>query len=291
MPVAGLVGAVIALCSALFISLVLYVCFHDQVWAFMWHKAGVELERYNKARRPRRLILIRHGESLANVDDTVYARVADNRIPLTDKGKQQASEAGRKLAQLVGNESVTFFVSPFRRTRQTFREIVAHLAPGTWKAIEEPRIREQEWGNFQDPTHMPNAFKERNLVGRFFYRFPSGESGADVYDRVSGFLETLFRNFEHRDVSQNFVIVTHGLFIRLFLMRYYKYSVNKFERISNFKNCEMVVMEMKDSCYCLTTPLSFDDGTDADDDDLAASALHAGTEDTDDQLSQAVGQQ
>jgi hypothetical protein len=31
---------------------------------------------------------------------------------------------------------------------------------------------------------MPNAFKERNLVGRFFYRFPSGESGADVYDRV-----------------------------------------------------------------------------------------------------------
>jgi hypothetical protein len=26
---------------------------------------------------------------------------------------------------------------------QTFREIVAHLAPGTWKAIEEPRIREQ----------------------------------------------------------------------------------------------------------------------------------------------------
>ncbi len=32
---------------------------------------------------------------------------------------------------------------------------------------------------------MPNTFKERNLVGRFFYRFPSGESGADVYDRVS----------------------------------------------------------------------------------------------------------
>jgi hypothetical protein len=30
----------------------------------MWHKAGVELERYNKGRRPRRLILIRHGESL-----------------------------------------------------------------------------------------------------------------------------------------------------------------------------------------------------------------------------------
>ncbi|KMZ65346.1 hypothetical protein ZOSMA_325G00040 [Zostera marina] len=27
--------------------------------------------------------------------------------------------------------------------------------------------------------------------GRFFYRFPNGESAADVYDRITGFRETL----------------------------------------------------------------------------------------------------
>jgi broad specificity phosphatase PhoE len=43
---------------------------------------------------------------------------SDNRIPLTEKGKEQAREAGAKLASLVGDETVTFYVSPFLRTRQ-----------------------------------------------------------------------------------------------------------------------------------------------------------------------------
>lgn len=35
-----------------------------QLWAMYWAKADLELERYNKRRRPKRLFLIRHGESL-----------------------------------------------------------------------------------------------------------------------------------------------------------------------------------------------------------------------------------
>jgi hypothetical protein len=27
---------------------------------------------------------------------------------------------------------------------------------------------------------------QRHLYGRFFYRFPNGESAADVYDRITG---------------------------------------------------------------------------------------------------------
>jgi hypothetical protein len=49
---AGLVGAVIALCSALFISLVLYVCFHDKVptsLASRLHKAGDDKSQSNPA--------------------------------------------------------------------------------------------------------------------------------------------------------------------------------------------------------------------------------------------------
>lgn len=40
---------------------------------------------------------------------------------------------------------------------------------------EDPRIREQEWGNFQDPEKMPQVMDERRRVGAFFYRFPTGE--------------------------------------------------------------------------------------------------------------------
>jgi len=232
------------------------------------NKTGTEFRRYTKRRRPRRIILVRHGQSLANVDESVYAKVPDGRIPLTEQGEQQAREAGTRIAQLVGNESVYFYVSPLLRTRQTFREIARQLPPGMWKAREEPRVREQEWGNFQDPALMPQAFKERKVVGKFFYRFPSGESGADVYDRASGFLDTLFRSFEEETVPENYVIVTHGLFIRLFLMRYFKFSVGKFERISNFQNGELVIMEqMNGTNYKLTTPLRFEEGTEEDTDD------------------------
>ncbi len=52
-------------------------------------------------------------------------------------------------------------------------------------------------------------------------------SGADVYDRVSTFLETLYRDMEKGGCGQNAVIVSHGLFCRLFLTRYYHWSVSR----------------------------------------------------------------
>lgn len=41
-------------------------------------------------------------------------------------------------------------------------------------------------GNFQDREKMRIEKATRVLYGRFFYRFPNGESAADVYDRITG---------------------------------------------------------------------------------------------------------
>lgn len=48
---------------------------------------------------------------------------------------------------------------------------------------EEVQLREQDFGNFQDAALKAAEKSERLKYGRFFYRFPNGESGADVYDR------------------------------------------------------------------------------------------------------------
>ena len=40
---------------------------------------------------------------------------------------------------------------------------------------EDPRLREQEWGNFQNPTEMEEIKKQRRQTGAFYYRFPTGE--------------------------------------------------------------------------------------------------------------------
>lgn len=41
------------------------------------------------------------------------------------------------------------------------------------------------------------AKTDRARFGRFWYRFDGGESGADVYDRVTAFLESLYRIMEN----------------------------------------------------------------------------------------------
>ena len=61
-----------------------------------------------------------------------------------------------------------------------------------------------------------DAKAERSEFGRFFYRFPSGEAGLDVYNRVSSFIPTLVRDCTQYDIAGhnldnvNIVIVTHG---------------------------------------------------------------------------------
>jgi hypothetical protein len=44
-------------------------------------------------------------------------------------------------------------------------------------------------------------WQERADYGHFFYRIPNGESAADAYDRVSGFNESLWRQFGEDDCA------------------------------------------------------------------------------------------
>jgi broad specificity phosphatase PhoE len=209
------------------------------------------------ARRPRRIILVRHGESVANLDATVYARVPDNKIELSPRGVEQAAEAGRRLRALVGDESVAFFISPYLRSRQTLDAVLRSSGIACPVIREDPRLREQEWGNFQDPAVMPEAMRKRREVGSFFYRFAEGESGADVFDRISSFNETLFRDFKRKDCTRNVVLVSHGIALRLFLTRYFRWPIEVFHDLWNLDNCEMVVLERQEmsKLFCLTTPL------------------------------------
>jgi hypothetical protein len=55
---------------------------------------------------PRRIILIRHGESLGNVDYSSYASIPDWKIPLTRRGERQAAHAAEKLHELIKGETL-----------------------------------------------------------------------------------------------------------------------------------------------------------------------------------------
>lgn len=87
-------------------------------------------------------------------------------------------------------------------------------------------------------------WQERADYGHFFYRIPNGESAADAYDRVAGFNESLWRSFGEDDFASVCVLVTHGLMTRVFLMKWYHFSVEYFEDLRNVNHCEFVVMRL-----------------------------------------------
>jgi len=206
--------------------------------------------------KPNRIILIRHGESEGNIDKDKYRTIPDYALNLTVKGSEQAQMAGREIRGIIGTESVYAYLSPYFRTRQTFQNLSTGFEQNIAKIIEDPRIRELDWGHLRHPDENEEISKQRDDFSTFYYRIPDGESGADVFDRVSTFLETLYRDFNKSDYPQNTLIVTHGLTLRLFLMRWYHWTVEEFENLSNPKNCQIVVMQKRpDDKYDLITQL------------------------------------
>ncbi|MEV6107193.1 histidine phosphatase family protein [Streptomyces sp. NPDC051940] len=204
--------------------------------------------------RPRRIVLIRHGESEGNVDDTIYEREPDHALRLTERGRQQARRAGERLRELFGDERVSAYVSPYRRTQETL--VHMRLDRARMRILEEPRLREQDWGNWQDPEEVRMQKVYRDAYGHFFFRFPQGESGADVYDRVGAFLESLYRSFDKPDNPENVLLVTHGLTMRLFCMRWFHWTVAEFESLSNPGNAEtrMLLLDEATGRYHLDRP-------------------------------------
>lgn len=152
---------------------------------------------------PKRLILVRHGESEANVDRSQYAHLPDWRISLTARGKNEAHDCGRRLRRLVKDEPLFIYYSPYQRTRQTLDEIRRSLNPRQIMGErEDERLREQEMGNYQplpSSGEMDDLWDARNEYGRSFFRFPCGESGLDVMDRVGSFFDALLKEgWSHR---------------------------------------------------------------------------------------------
>ena len=196
--------------------------------------------------KPRRIILVRHGQSEGNADQMAYSRTQDYKLNLTETGREEARNAGIKISNLIGEEGLYAYISPYFRTRQTYDEISKSVAHNVTQTTEDPRLREQDWGHLRHPDDSKLIENERDEYGTFYYRIPSGESGADVYDRVSTFFETIHRDFSKPDFPENVLIVTHGLTLRLFLMRWLHWSVEMFESAASPANCQIVIMEKQE---------------------------------------------
>lgn len=187
--------------------------------------------------KPTNIVIVRHGQSEGNALPQVRKYKPDYALNLTPLGEEQAALAGSQLNLMFGDEKIGIYCSPYFRTKQTLFGIKKAFRPEqiVWEK-EDPRLREQEYGNL-DKEGSDEFEKERNRFGKFFYRFESGESGGDVYDRCTGFLDTLYRDFDKPNCPDNILIVCHGFTMRVLITRWLHINFATFQRMKNPDNC------------------------------------------------------
>ncbi len=187
--------------------------------------------------------LIRHGQSEANTGEASPQEVGDHTINLTSLGQQQAREVGKRVGSAYVRDAL-IYTSPYQRTRQTLSGLLAgaEVERDSVPVYEDPRLREVEHG-YQD---IDAQEEDRNVHGWFYYRFQGGESPADCFDRTSGFIDSLLRQAA-RKKRESALVVTHGLTIRCFVMRFLHLTVEQFESIANPTNCAVITLAPKET--------------------------------------------
>ncbi len=181
---------------------------------------------------PKRLWLVRHGQSQGNVarDAAHQAGLAmididmrDVDVPLSDLGHAQADAAGRWFAALAEDRRPEVILSsPYIRARQTAEAIckAGALAGGESKSVIDERLREREFGVFDRLTSFgikqkyPEEAEHRAMLGKFYHRAPGGESWADVILRLRSAVNTINIQYSDRRV----LVVCHQVVV--LCMRY-----------------------------------------------------------------------
>jgi probable phosphoglycerate mutase len=140
------------------------------------------------------ILFLRHGET----DWNVAGRLQGQRdIPLNDRGRRQAFENGRRMAQLIpGVARFEFVCSPLERARNTMeiaREAMG-LVPSDY--VLDERLREITFGAWEGFTldelrrRDPEAVEARER-DKWNFEPPEGESYAELSQRVGAWLASL----------------------------------------------------------------------------------------------------
>jgi 2,3-bisphosphoglycerate-dependent phosphoglycerate mutase len=206
-----------------------------------------------------RIFLVRHGESLGNLNEQAYGQFGDHNVPLTQWGHRQAVEAGGVISSYLervpsaGFRKLRIWYSPFLRTRQS-KDALLEALPGEFvgDVSEDYLLREQDFGLFteiydhaEQKQKFPDEFEKwaklRSSSGKFYARPPDGESRADVAQRVRLFLQTVMHDV--RNGNDNVVIVGHGVTNRAFEMNFLQHPVDWFERSDNPGNADITLIE------------------------------------------------
>lgn len=199
------------------------------------------------------IYLVRHGQSMANVDKAIHASTPDHAIPLSQLGRQQATAAGKALLGIMEASPpgrTRIWTSPYKRTRDTADLVQAQLADRfvNLDRREHVLLCEQQFGLFDGipdedlarrfPLEHAHYALAEKFEGRFWARMPMGESRFDVAQRVHQAFGTFHRDADRHGI-ENIIVVCHGVTLRAFVMMWRHLPYEWFEAAKNPGNCDI----------------------------------------------------
>ncbi len=209
----------------------------------------------------RKLFIMRHAESLEDIDKTAYERIADDDMPLTNFGKDQASRFGQCFAnEISGSKNLRVFLSPSKRVLETAHLVVSGVPKYVrWSLVTDSLISKQNWGNVTVKSRA-EIEKERYRIGVLRYHFPEGESGAEMLFRFDFFTKKLKQEMSD-GVAESFLIITHGFELRVLLKSLLGWTEEYFESLAHPLHCEMKRVAYDNSSFFLLDDMRIYDPT------------------------------
>ena len=191
------------------------------------------------------LYLIRHGESVCNVQDIFSGRTIETDNPLTKKGQSQARKTARRLRRL--DRALTIYYSTARRATATAQCLARYTGA---KMIADERIRGLDVGKLAGLTKEEAAVKfpewYSNLAIRpdqysLEYCLPGGETNRDLFRRISEFWEKALQ--EQVDSPVQIVVVAHDDVVEILCHLIMGLSYAGFRQFGRVDNCSVTGIE------------------------------------------------
>ncbi len=184
------------------------------------------------------IYLVRHGESLSNAGSVA---VRNAKIPLTEKGKQQAQAVADWLIQHV-NPIDNIFVSKFIRTHQTAQPLVTltDIQPTIIDGIQE--------FNYVAFSRIDGlaATERRKLSAQYWQTATPDYIDGDNDSDVESFEQLQARMTQAIDYFQallagNYVVYTHGLWLSALLWRLLGLPTHDQASMKRFRQFEQAI--------------------------------------------------
>jgi 2,3-bisphosphoglycerate-dependent phosphoglycerate mutase len=162
-----------------------------------------------------KLILLRHGESQWNLENRFTGWVD---IPLTDKGRAEALEAGRRIKDIPLNQG---FTSVLIRAIESMDIALRGAGQPNVSYVKDKALNERMYGDLQGLNKEETARKygaEQVHIWRRSYDVPppNGESLKDTAARTLPYFRSMILPLAVG--SENILVVAHGNSLRSIVM-------------------------------------------------------------------------